>query len=291
MKDWFAKVPKILVFSVLTVLMTALALTGCGQNQQNPAGDTGKASTLSGKVTIAGSTSVQPLSEELSSAFMAKNGEVKIEVSGGGSGAGIKAAQTGTADIGSSSRELKAEETGIKPITVAYDGIAVIVNPQNNVTNLTTEQVKQIFAGKITNWKDVGGKDTKIVVVNREEGSGTRDAFQELVLNKGEKAAFYEKAIIQNSTGAVREAVVQDVDAVGYVSLGGLNNTVKALQYDGVEANVENVKNKKYTVQRPFLYLINEKQSPNAQTQAFLDFVLSADGQKVVTENGYVSIK
>lgn len=278
---------KTLTVLLVMVVIASLALVGCSKPAPAPAPAPEKPA-LSGTVTIAGSTSVQPLSEELGTAFMAKNTGVRIEVAGGGSGAGIKAAQTKTADLGSSSRDLKPEETGIKPITIAIDGIAVVVNPKNTVADLTLAQIKDIFMGKVTNWKDVGGSDAQIVVVNREEGSGTRGAFDELVL-KGEK--FSEKAIIQNSTGAVREAVSQDVNAVGFISLGGMNNTVKAVKVEGVEATVANVKAKTYKISRPFLYLTNEATAPNAQTQAYLDWVLSDEGQKLVTENGYITIK
>jgi phosphate transport system substrate-binding protein len=190
---------------IVMIMIACLAFAGCGSRTASDAGynqDSGQPSTpaLSGTVTTAGSTSVQPLSEELAAAFMSKNPQVRIEVAGGGSGAGVKAAQTNTADLGAASRELKAEETGIKAITIAIDGIAVIVNPQNTAADLTMAQIKDIFTGNIKNWKEVGGNDAQITVVNREDGSGTRSAFDELVL-KGEK--FIDTAIIQNSTGAV----------------------------------------------------------------------------------------
>jgi len=279
---------KTLTVLLVMVVIASLALVGCSKPAPAPADKPADKPALSGTVTTAGSTSVQPLSEELAAAFMEKNKGVRIEVAGGGSGAGVKAAQTKTADIGAASRELKAEETGIKAIAIAIDGIAVVVNPKNTVADLTMAQIKDIFMGKVTNWKEVGGSDAQIVVVNREEGSGTRGAFDELVL-KGEK--FSEKAIIQNSTGAVREAVSQDINAIGYISLGGMNNTVKAVKVEGVEATVANVKAKTYKISRPFNYLINETQAPSAVAQAFIDWVLSDEGQKVVSENGYITVK
>lgn len=278
-------------FLLVAVMIASLTLIGCSKPaEQAPANDN-KGPALSGTVTIAGSTSVQPLSEELATAFMAKNSGVRVEVAGGGSGAGVKAAQTKTADIGSASRELKAEETGIKGMAIAIDGIAVIVNPNNGVGDITLAQVKDIFSGKITNWKEVGGKDSQIVVVNREEGSGTRGAFEEIVLQKGDKVAFTDKAIIQNSTGAVREAVSQDVNAIGYISIGGMNSSVKTVKIEGNDASVDNIKVKKYPIARPFNYVINEVQTLSPQAQAYVDFVLSSEGQKIVEENGYIKVK
>lgn len=275
---------KIFKAAMVACVILAVVLTGCGQNAPSEPGQEG----LSGTVTLAGSTSVQPLAEELGHTFMETNKGVRVEVAGGGSGAGIKAAQTKTADIGMASRELKAEETGIKAIVIAIDGIAVIVNPQNAIADLSKAQVKDIFTGKITNWKEIGGPNAQIVVVNREEGSGTRGAFEEIVLGKD---AFINSAIIQNSTGGVREAVKQDVNAVGYISLGGLNATVKAVKVDGAVCSEENIKSQKYPIARPFNYLINETAAPTVVTQAFLDFVLSTEGQNVVKENGFIALE
>ncbi len=281
---------KTLTVLLITVVIASLALVGCTQKAPAPAEKPAEPA-LSGTVTMAGSTSVQPLSEELSTAFMDKNKEVRIEVAGGGSGAGVKAAQTKTADIGAASRDIKSSETGIKAIVICMDGIAVVVNPKSTVDELTMDQVKDIFSGKITNWKEVGGSDSQIVVVNREEGSGTRGAFEEIVLHKGDKVPFTDKAIIQNSTGVVREAVSKDVNAIGYISLGGLNNTVKPVKVDGAEATVDNIKSKKYPIARPFNYLVNEAQAPSEVAQAFIDYVLSDEGQKIVEENGYITAK
>lgn len=300
---------KLLSAVTLTILAFALVLTGCGNGTNNeqsssspsnpattaPAEATAETSpspseqTASGTVTLAGSTSVQPLAEELGNAFMAVNKDARIEVSGGGSGAGIKAAQGGTADIGMASRALKDDETGIKPVVIATDGIAVVVNKDNAAADLTTEQVKDIFSGKLTNWKDAGGKDANIVVINREEGSGTRDAFKELVL--GKDGEFVAQAIIQNSTGAVREAVGQDVNAIGFISFGGMNDSVKALHINGIEPSEDNIKQGTYPISRPFNFLIHESTAPSAVAQAFIDFVLSPEGQAVVTDNGYVTVK
>lgn len=243
--------------------------------------------TISGTVTVAGSTSVQPVAEELGFGFMEKT-DARIEVAGGGSGAGVRAAQTGTADIGMASRAIRDDEEDVTPIVIAIDGIAVVVHSSNDIDNLAFEQVTDIFNGTITNWSEVGGNDEGIVVVIREEGSGTRDAFSEIVLGDTD---FLPEAIIQNSTGSVREAVSQDVNAIGFISLGGLNNSVKALNVDHVEPTEASIKDGSYAVARPFNFLVNASEKPSNVTQAFIDFVLSSDGQDIVAELGYVKAK
>ncbi|MGE5509402.1 MAG: phosphate ABC transporter substrate-binding protein [Chitinophagales bacterium] len=238
-----------------------------------------QASTLSGKLVLAGSTSVQPLAEALAEEFMAKNPGVRVQVQGGGSSAGISAAKSGAADIGTSSRELKPDEKGLHEVKVALDGIAVVVHPKNSVKNLTSEQICKIYTGEITNWKQVGGKDAPIMVVTREAGSGTRGAFEELVM---QKRSIFTKAIVQGSTGAVRSTVAQAPNSIGYISLGSLDETVKAVSVNGVAASEENVKNKTYKIARPFLFLTRSQ--PAGLAKAFIDFALGKDGQKIVAE-------
>lgn len=272
---------KLILIMVLAFYILMLA-AGCGNsNTQSQGQDNSNLeqwAELSGSLQIAGSSSVQPLSEELAMEFMKKFPNVKINVAGGGSGAGIKAAQDGTCDIGASSRELKPEEKNVNEFIIAKDAIAVIVNPANSVSDLTMEQIKSIFSGEVTNWKDLGGKDAPIAVVIREDGSGTRGAFEEIVLGKDVK--FANKAIIQNSTGAVRTTVASTPDAIGFVSLGALNSEVKALKVDGVDITKENVLNNSYKVARPFIYMTKEE--PMGLTKHFIDFVLSSEGQKIV---------
>lgn len=242
---------------------------------------------LSGTITIAGSTSVQPLSDELAKAFMAKNPNVKVFVQGGGSGAGIKAAMAGTADIGASSRELESSEKGLNEVQIATDGIAVVVNPSNKrIKNLTMEQLKGIFSGKIKKWSQVGGGKGKVVVVNREAGSGTRGAFEELVM--GKNSHLTNNCLIQASTGAVKSTIAITPEAIGYISMGYLDKTVKAVKVEGFTANEENVKAKNYKIARPFLYLTKSK--PTGVVKAYLDFVLSPEGQKIVAKD-YLSVK
>ena len=276
---------------IMALTFTILMLTvGCGNSNTKSQGqdnnNLGQELKLSGSIQIAGSTSVQPLSEELAMEFMSKYPDVKINVAGGGSGAGIKAAQDGTADICASSRKLKPEEKSVKEIVIAKDGIAVVVNPANPVNNLTMEQIKSVFSGEVTNWKDLGGSDAPITVVIREDGSGTRGAFEEIVLGKDVK--FTDKAIIQNTTGALRTTVAGTPDAIGFISLGALNDKVKALKVNGVHISKENVLNNSYKVARPFIYMTKEE--PTGLIKLFIDFVLSAEGQKIV-ERDFIPVK
>jgi len=268
-------------------MITALLITaGCGKSTE-PGGDQNQDSAqLSGSLQLAGSTSVQPLAEELAGVFMNNNPDVKIDVQGGGSSAGIKAAAEGVAEIGMASRELKEEEKSlVTPTVIAKDGIAVIVNSSNQVAELSMENIKKIFCGEVTNWNEVGGADAPIVVINREEGSGTRGAFEELVLGS---AQFIETAAIQNSTGAVRTAVSSDPNAIGFISLGSLNESVKAVKVDGAEATAENVINGSYKISRPFNFLI--KGEPSELGKAFIDWILSDEGQQVVGEE-FIPVK
>lgn len=279
---------KKLIVVIALVLVAAVAFAGCGQKTEEAPKVENKAAGLSGSITIAGSTSVQPVSEELAKAFMAKNSGVTINVQGGGSSAGIKAAKEGAAQIGASSRELKAaEKEGISEYTIALDGIAVVVNAKNEVAELTMEQVQKIFTGEVTNWKELGGQDAAINVVNREAGSGTYGAFEELVIGKEKK--FTDKALTQPSTGAVRTTVAGDANAIGYVSLGSLNDQVKGVKVDGVEPSIENVKSGTFKISRPFLYLT--KGEATDISKAFIDFVMSEEGQKIVKDAHFIPVK
>ncbi|RJE47512.1 MULTISPECIES: phosphate ABC transporter substrate-binding protein [unclassified Dehalobacter] len=273
--------------AIVLIGVLALAFSGCGSNESSSQSNGQQAQTESAEITIAGSTSVQPISEALAEAFMAKNPNIKVNVQGGGSGAGIKAAQEGTANIGSSSRELKSEEKGLTETVICKDGIAIVVNAQNAVTDLNLEQIKGIYSGKITNWKKVGGADQTINVVTREAGSGTRGAFEELVM--GKDTVIIDKAIVQNSTGAARAAVTGDANAIAYISMASLDDTVKAVTVEGVKASAENILNDTYKVQRPFLYLT--KEAPAGAVKTYIDFVMSNEGQSIIEKEGLVLIK
>lgn len=269
-------------FFAIVLVMMITVVAGCGQEKEAQSQE----NELEGTIQIAGSTSVQPLSEELVKAFMAENNKVRINVAGGGSGAGVKAAAAGTADIGASSRELKEEEKNVKEYVIALDGIAIIVHKDNPVNDLSQEDIKKIFAGEITNWSELGGEAGAIHVYNREDGSGTRGAFTELIM--GKEVNITDKAIIQNSTGAVRTAVAGDKTGIGYISLGGINEEIKALKVDGVEATVENIKTKTYKIYRPFLYLTQKE--PEGVVKAYIDWVLSIEGQGIVAEH-FIPVK
>jgi phosphate transport system substrate-binding protein len=269
---------------VLVLALGITALTGCGGTK------------TSEKVVIAGSTSVQPLSEELATAFMKANKDITVEVQGGGSGQAAVALSDGIADIGALSRDVKAEEktTIVKEYVIAKDGVAVIVNPDVNVTNLTLEQIKGIYTGAIKNWKEVGGKDEAITVVSREEGSGTRGAFTELTGVSVKDSAGNQvdgttkSAIVQPSTGAALQAVSSTPGAVGYVSMEAVNSSVTAVTVEGVAVTKATVLDGTYPISRPFIYGVTAKVSTAAQ--AYIDFVMSAEGQALVEKNGFIPV-
>ncbi|EKF85827.1 phosphate ABC transporter substrate-binding protein [Methanobacterium formicicum] len=241
------------------------------------------------KITIVGSTSVQPVAEKLATEYMKTNPNVKITVQGGGSAVGIKSAQDGTASIGTSSKSLKGNEsTGLTQFEIGKDGIAIIVNNNNAINGLTVDQVKGIFNGSITNWNQVGGSDAQINVIVREDGSGTRDAVQDIVLGKlsnGTKVAFVKSAIVQSSTEAVQQAVAQDPNAVGFISFASVNST-KALQINNVAPSEATILDGTYKIQRPFLFLV--KGDPKGAVKAFIDWVDGPEGQAIIKSDKVV---
>jgi len=237
-------------------------------------------------ITVAGSTSIQPFADQWAEVFMARLPGRVINVQGGGSSAGIQAALSGAAQIGMSSRELKPEEKVLKEFIVAWDGLAIIVHPSNPVDDLSLEKVREIFAGRIISWKEVGGLDRKIHVVTREEGSGTRGAFQEMVMH-GERIT--KKAIVQDSNGTVREVVAGDPYAIGYISLGLLEPRVKAIKLDGVEASIENVVRGNYKLIRPFILVTHGE--PAQEARDFIQFILSEEGQNLIQKQGLIPAK
>jgi phosphate transport system substrate-binding protein len=253
---------------------------------------------LSGQLQLAGSTTVQPLAEVLAESFMEANPDVVIEIQGGGSSVGVTSAGDGTVAIGSASRAIKDSEMETYPdlnvYTIAYDGIAVIVNPELDIPTLSVEQVRAIFSGSITNFSEVGGPDAEIVVVSREEGSGTRAAFEELVLTykdaNGESITdpITENAILQQSNGQVSTVISTTPNTIGYLSFGYLSDAVKGVAIDTIAPTVENVKNGTYSIFRPLNLLTNGEAQGLAK--AFIDFILSDAGQEIVAED-YITVK
>ncbi|MFO8183642.1 MAG: phosphate ABC transporter substrate-binding protein [Candidatus Aegiribacteria sp.] len=265
----------------------ALLMVACGEEgtAEEPAGDR----PLEGELNLVGSTTVQPIAEVLAESFEALHPEVTIYVQGGGSSVGVRAAADRSADIGMASREVKVSELQENPEivihTIARDGIAVAAEPGCTVDDLTLEQVKQIFAGEITNWNQLGGGDMAITVVAREEGSGTRAAFEELVMGD---ALITETAILQPSNGAVRTTISVTPGSIGFLSFGYLDDQTKSIAIDGALPTEENAASGDYTVVRP-LNMITWGEADGA-AGAFLDFVKSRDGQSIVTAEGYLPI-
>jgi len=238
-----------------------------------------------GGLTVVGSTSVQPFAEVLAEEYMSRHSRGKIYVQGGGSSAGIQAVRTEAAEVGMSSRALMPDERDLIPVPIAYDAIAIIVHPSNPLTNLSIDQIKRIFSRQITNWREAGGRNHPLTLVTREEGSGTRESFQHLVMGKTEISL---AALVQDSNGAIRQVVADDPNAIGYISLGLVNDRVKALKIDGVEANVENIKKRRYKFVRPFLFVF--KTQPQGVARNFLNYILSPDGQKLLVQEGLVGV-
>ena len=267
---------KIVALLCGAVMVSGLAV-GCGSGGSSE-GDTAK-------ITISGSTSVGPTMEVLAEAYQ-KNNDVKIEVQQPGSSAGIKNTIDGTSDLGMSSRDLKDEETAdVEGTQIAIDGIAVVTNKANKVKDLTVDQVKDIFTGKITNWKEVGGEDAPIVVISREEGSGTRDGFQDILGFESEELT--KDATISDGSGNVKSTVEGNENAIAYISFGYLDDTLNDLKIDGVEANDDNVVAGKYPISRPFL-VVNKKDAMTDNAKAFVDFIMSEEGQNIIAEEGFI---
>lgn len=246
---------------------------------------------VSGTIVITGSTSVEKILNEMKDEFEAQNPDVTIEYTGSGSSAGITDTKAGTNNIGASSRELKDEEKedALKTEVFAYDGIAVIVNPENEaVEDISEEQLADIYSGKITNWKDLGGNDADIFVVSREESSGTRSAFEELI-GLEDAGGLTGNAAVSEGNGPVQAAVAGNENAIGYVSFSFIDDTVKPLTVGGVEATAENAKSGSYPLSRPFLFCYYEDKVTDAG-KAFLAFALSEDGQAAVEEHGGIKV-
>ena len=284
---------KIMAFALTAVMALAL-LAGCGNQTNNDnannggdSADNGGAAAVSGTVSTDGSTSMEKVIGALSESYMAANKDVTVNYNPTGSGAGITAVQEGTCDIGLSSRALKDEEkaAGLQETVLAYDGIAIIVHPDNLVSDLTLEQIAQLYTGEITNWKDVGGNDAQVVLIGREAASGTRDGFESITGTK-DKCQYRQEL---TSTGDVITAVSQNPDAIGYASLAAIKDSVKALSVDGVTPSETTVKDGSYQVQRPFVLVTVEGKALSAAAQSFFDYATSADAADIIAKAGAVA--
>ncbi len=259
---------------LLATLLVAALFAGCGSK--------------SGTVTTDGSTSMEKVINTLGEDFMAKNSGLTFTYNPTGSGSGIKAVSEGRCDIGLSSRKLKDEEKaqGLKETTLALDGIAMIVNPANPVSDLDVETIAKIYTGEITNWKDLGGNDAEIVLIGREAGSGTRDGFESITKTEGN--CKYRQEL--TSTGDVITTVAQNPDAIGYASLAALKDTVKALQVNGVTPTEDTVKDGSYVIQRPFVLVTKDGQALSDAAQKFFDYATSHDVAELIAKAGAVAV-
>ena len=280
--------------ALLLAAVLTLALAACGSkndtNTDANADNTNDDSTktmITGTVATDGSTSMEKVIGALSESFMANNADATVTYNPTGSGSGITAVQEGTCDIGLSSRALKDEEkaAGLKETILAYDGIAIIVHPDNPVSDLTIEQIDQLYTGEITNWKDVGGNDAQVVLIGREAASGTRDGFESITGTK-EKCQYRQEL---TSTGDVITAVSQNPDAIGYASLASIKDSVKALNVDGVTPSEDTVKDGSYKVQRPFVLVTVEGKALSPVAQAFFDYATSPDAAAIIAKAGAVA--
>lgn len=270
---------KKIIATVLALVVLACALTGCGT----------QATEEQQTVSTDGSTSMEKVIGYLSEVYMEENSNVKVTYNPTGSGSGIQAVAEGRCDIGLSSRDLKDEEkaSGLKGTVVAIDGIAVIVNPENSVSDLTVEQIAKIYTGEITNWNEVGGNDAPIVLIGREAASGTRDGFESVT--DTEDACKYAQEL--TSTGDVVQTVASNPNAIGYASLASVKDTVKAISVEGVKPTTETIQNGKYKVQRNFVLVTKSGAELSKAAKAFFDFATSEVADEFIEKAGAVPVK
>ncbi|MEK7274101.1 MAG: phosphate ABC transporter substrate-binding protein [Candidatus Desantisbacteria bacterium] len=271
------------MYRLISVMLILMVSMGCAKSKVET-------------INVAGSTAFQPFAEKLAEEFMAAHPDVRVNVQGGGSAVGIQSAQAGVVQIGMADLvTLPKEAEGLNSIVAAKDAIVVIVNPANKVDSLSLQQIQDIFSGKLNNWGQLGrekgekgekGEKKPIAIVSREEGSGTRDSFHDLVL-KGVHLSPH--ALIQNSTGAVRLMVESDVSAIGYITHGVVTPEVKTIAIDGISPSPQNIHDGKYNIVRPIFLLI--KGEPVGSAKEFIDFILSPKGQKVIADNGLLPVK
>ena len=273
---------------ILTALL-ALSLVACGSESKTDDTKTDdQPAALTGTVSTDGSTSMEKVIGALSESFMAQNDGVTVNYNPTGSGSGITAVHEGTCDIGLSSRALKDEEksAGLKETVLAYDGIAIIVHPDNPVSDLSVEQIAKLYTGEITNWKDVGGNDAEVVLIGREAASGTRDGFESITDTKD--SCKYRQEL--TSTGDVITTVSTNPDAIGYASLAALKDNVKALTVGGIAPTEDTVKDGSYVIQRPFVLVTMEGKELSPAAQAFFDYAVSSDAASFIAKAGAVAV-
>ncbi len=275
----------------LTAVMALSMLTACGSkdnaSDDNKGEEGGTTAALSGTVSTDGSTSMEKVINSLGESFMAANKDVKFTYNPTGSGSGIQAVTEGRCDIGLSSRALKDDEkaSGLVETVLAYDGIAIVVSPENPVSDLDVDTIAKIYTGEITNWKDVGGDDAEIVLIGREAGSGTRDGFESITGTKD--ACAYRQEL--TSTGDVINTVSQNPNAIGYASLSAVGESVKALTVGGVKATEATVKDGSYVVQRPFVLVTKEGTELSPAAQSFFDYAISPEVADIIANAGAVA--
>ena len=284
---------------LLSAALCVGMLAGCGggtttttespaanTESQAPESESPAAEQITGTVNTNGSTSMESVMGYLKEGFAEVQPGVTINYTGSGSGAGVTGAQDGTCDIGLASRDLHDDETGVTAITVAKDGIAIIVNPNNPVADLSIEQIAQIFTGEITNWSELGGEDGQIVPIGREAGSGTRDGFESITGT--EDTCVYQNEL--TSTGEVIANVASNPNAIGYASLSAVDETVKALTVGNVAPTEETVLDGTYAIQRNFNFIINESTELSPAAQAFVDWATSTDAADLIASAGAVPV-
>ena len=269
-----------LAMVIILIISLLLALPAC--TSTTPAGGNG----LSGEITEAGSTTVQPLAEKFAEEFKLIHPGVTVTIQGGGSSVGVKSAAEGIVDIGAASREIKPDEPALVKHLIAKDGIAIIVHPSNTISDIAKEQVRDIFSGRITNWSEIGGPDEQITVVAREEGSGTRSAFEEMVMDK---ELITNNAILQSSNGAIRTTVVNDPNSIGFLSLGYVDSAIKALSINGIPCSTATALDGTYPIVRPLYFLTATE--PTGLVKDFLDFCTGTEGQTIVESEGYIPVQ
>ena len=288
---------KKLICIALAALMALAVFAGCGEQKDDSSSDSSSSSSSAssdakskseGTVSTDGSTSMEKVIGALGEAFEEANKGISFTYNPTGSGSGIEAVTAGRCDIGLSSRALKDDEKskGLKETTLALDGIAIIVNPQNSVSNLSLDDITKIYTGEVTNWKDVGGSDGEIVLIGREASSGTRDGFESITKTK-DKCQYRQEL---TSTGDVITAVSQNPNAIGYASLASVKESVKEVSVDNVTPSEETVKDGSYVVQRPFVLVTKENEKLSDSAQKFFDYITSSDAASIISEAGAVPV-